>query len=54
MKDCAQEEGDSRLSPSSTRVAEKCVRDEVDSRYCHHHHVWIWLNVEAAGRLEQL
>jgi len=33
VKGCAQEEGEYRLSPSSTEVA-GCVRDEVDLCYC--------------------
>jgi len=45
VKNCVQEEGECRLSPSSTWCC-GCVRDEVVLRYrFHHHHVCIWLRL---------
>jgi hypothetical protein len=53
VKDCVKEEGDSRLSPSSTCRGD-CVRDEVDLRYRFHHHYGCvkgcgWFEVVADG-----
>jgi len=38
VKSCVQEEGDGRLSPSSTLCC-GCVHDEIVLRYRFHHHV---------------
>jgi len=44
VKGCAQEEGEYRLSPSSTSVVIVCVM-KLTCAIVHHHHVWVWLKL---------